>query len=99
MDLNAGISDDDLVGRGARGDNEALRLLDEALSIDGSDVSALVLKGMALQWSGRPGDAEIVLRAALAFDSGNRMAREALELMQEEPEPGTVIMRIETLPP
>ena len=64
----------------ARGDAEgALRLVDEALTLDGCDVQALVLKGLVLQWSGRTEEAEMALRAALAFDPNNQMARQALE--------------------
>ena len=81
----------------ARGESdEALRLVGEALSLDGSDVPALVLKGLVLQWSGRTEEAEIALRTVLAFDPGNQRAREALRTMEKKPE--AVIMRIEPLP-
>lgn len=76
---------------------EALRLVDEALALDGSDVWALVLRGLALEWSGRTKEAERAFRTALAVDPSNRMARESLRSMRQEP--GAVVMRIESLKP
>lgn len=76
---------------------EAMRFADEALSLDWSDGVALVLRGLALEWSGQTEEAEKAYRAALAVDPDNRMARESLRSMQEEP--GAVVMRIESLKP
>ncbi len=82
----------------AQGDAEgALRQVDEALTLDGCDVPALVLKGLVLQWTGRTEEAEIALRTALAFDPNNQMARQALQTKHEEL--GAVIMRLESLQP
>ncbi|MGB6851984.1 MAG: tetratricopeptide repeat protein [Thermoanaerobaculia bacterium] len=76
---------------------EALRLVGAALYLDGSDIPALILRGLALEWSGRTEEAEMAFRTALALDPNNRMAREALRSTLEEP--GALIMRIESRQP
>jgi len=82
----------------ARGDLEgALKFADQALALDGSLVGALILRGLALEWSGRSEEGRAALRTALALEPDNRVAREALRPNQETQ--GTLLMRIEPLEP
>lgn len=82
----------------ARGNAEAaLRLADDALSLDADDADALVLRGLALELAGREKEAQSAYRNALAVDPDNRLARESLRATEEGP--GTLVMRIESQRP
>lgn len=79
----------------ARGNlEEALSLADQALALDGSRIGALIVRGLALEWSGRIEEGRAALRVALALEPDNRVAREALRSTQG---PESLIMRIEAL--
>lgn len=81
----------------ARGDlKQALSQADQALALDGSRVDALIVRALALEWSGQIEEGRSALRTALALEPDNRVAREALRATHG-PEP--VIMRIEALEP
>jgi tetratricopeptide (TPR) repeat protein len=81
----------------ARGDlKQASSVADQALALDGSRVGALIVRGLALEWSGQIEEGRTALRTALALEPDNRVAREALRATRgAEP----LIMRIEALEP
>ncbi len=75
---------------------QALSHADRALALDGSRVEALILRGLALEWSGKIEEGRAALRTALALEPDNRVAREALRSTRS---PETLIMRFESPEP
>ncbi len=63
----------------ARGElARAAGLADRALEVDAGRAGALVVRGLALEWSGRVDEGRAALRTVLALEPDNREAREAL---------------------
>lgn len=71
----------------------AVALADEALALDGERAGVLVLRGLALEWSGRSQEGRAALRLALALEPDNREAREALRATDEGK---ALLLRVET---